>query len=216
MVTTPGSSCSSLQPSRLYRAGIVAWVGAYLKIKGENLATKQNFDDLLKQQEETAKAVEDIKSEISQRDWARREWANLRRIKLEALLEKMHGCQTYLDQYDAYSRDHTLKAAAPEHDPMGELQTIAELYRPELRDEVFALYQASHNQVWAGMNLRSEWFKMALDVEEEADKKAFHAKALGEYGKAMAPTKFLEAVHDLRAAARTLLVNIMDVPSDER
>src|SRR5262245_13690250 len=58
------------------------WVGAYLKIKGENLATKQNFDDLLKQQEETAKAVEDIKSEISQRDWARREWANLRRIKL--------------------------------------------------------------------------------------------------------------------------------------
>src|SRR5262245_52346586 len=82
-------------------AGIVAWVGAYLKIKGENLATKQNFDDLLKQQEETAKAVEDIKSEISQRDWARREWANLRRIKLEALL-----------------------AAAPEHDPMGELQTL--------------------------------------------------------------------------------------------
>ena len=68
---------------------------------------------------------------------------------------------------------------------MGELQTIAELYLPELRDEVFALYQASHNP-------------------------------LGEYGKAMAPTKFLEAVHNLRAAARTLLVNIMDVPSDER
>jgi hypothetical protein len=33
---------------------------------------------------------EGIKSEVSQRDWAQREWTTLRRVKLESLLEKMH------------------------------------------------------------------------------------------------------------------------------
>jgi hypothetical protein len=202
---------------------------SYFRTRGQNLATKHDFEELQKQLKANTEVVETIKSEVSQRDWAQREWTNLRRIKLEALLEEMHECETYLDQYRDYSMDYTLKAGGPEHNPMNELQTIAELYLPELRREVFMLYTAFHNQVAAGMNLRSKWLKMALDEAEEADKKAFYAKALDEYGKALAPAKLIEAVGELRAAARTLLVNIMDVdeqpaesmqregaPSDER
>jgi hypothetical protein len=209
-------------------AGAGAWGGAFFKIKGENFATKQDFEGLQERLKATTELVEGIKSEVSQRDWAQREWTNLRRVKLEALLEKVHACETYTDQYRNYSMDHTLKAADPERNPTNELQTIAELYLPELRSEVFMLHTAVYNQVRAGMNLRREWFKMARDVEE-ADKVAFHAKALDEYGNALAPAVLIEAVGKVRDAARTLLLNIMDVdeqpaestqregaPSDER
>jgi hypothetical protein len=193
---------------------------SYFRTRGQNLATKHDFDELQKQLSANTKLVEDIKSDVSQRDWARREWTNLRRVKLEALMEKMHACETYLDQYRAYSMDHTLKAAEPEHNPMDELRTIAELYLPELGDEVVMLLEAFQNRVMAGMHLRSKWFKMTLDVEE-ADRTAFHKTALAEYGNAVVLAEFLEAVGALKAAARTLLVNIMDAderqaPSDER
>jgi hypothetical protein len=74
------------------------------------------------------------------------------------------------------------------------------------------LYSAIHDQVTLGMNLRREWIKMAR--MDQADQIAFHAKVLDEYSDALKPGEILEAVGRLRAAARTLLVRIMNV--DER
>jgi hypothetical protein len=115
-------------------AGLAAWFGSFLKTKGQNFATKQDFQELLKQQEKTAQAVETIKSEIGQRDWARREWTNLRRVKLEALLEKMHECEDYLNRRRALAGAG--KAATPERTPINELDALGALYFPELKSEV--------------------------------------------------------------------------------
>ena len=79
-------------------AAVGAFFGEYLKMRGKNLATKADFDSLQDQLRANTELVETIKAEVGQKDWAQREWTNLRRTKLEALLEKMHDCETYLDQ----------------------------------------------------------------------------------------------------------------------
>jgi hypothetical protein len=65
------------------------------------------------------------KSEVGQKDWSKREWTNLRRIKLEALLEKMHESEAMLDRL----RNKAIKGEFElEHDPMSQLDAIATLY----------------------------------------------------------------------------------------
>src|SRR5262249_25904590 len=66
-------------------AALGVWFGSFLKTKGKNFATKQDFNELQKQLKANTELVETIKSEVSQRDRAQREWTNLRRIKLEGL-----------------------------------------------------------------------------------------------------------------------------------
>jgi len=75
-------------------AAVGAFFGEYLKTRGKNLATKADFDSLQDQLRANTELVETIKAEVGQKDWAQREWTNLRRTKLEALLEKMHDCET--------------------------------------------------------------------------------------------------------------------------
>src|SRR5262252_4432820 len=82
----------------LVAAGAGAFFGEYFRTRGKNLATKADFHSLQEQLRATTQTVETIKSEVAQKDWAQREWTNLRRTKLEALLEKMHDCLAFLDQ----------------------------------------------------------------------------------------------------------------------
>jgi hypothetical protein len=56
--------------------------------------------------------------------WREREWANLRRTKLE-VLDRMHDCENFVGQ-----------TAASERDPLSELHVITILYFPELKIEV--------------------------------------------------------------------------------
>ena len=60
--------------------------------------------------------------------WREREWANLRRIKLEVLVNRMHDCERFGEQ--------TVGSEVNERDPLGELQVITTLYFPELKAEV--------------------------------------------------------------------------------
>src|SRR5262249_61677006 len=79
--------------------GVLATLGtSYFRTRGQNLATKHDFDELKEQLKANTELVETIKSEVSQRDWTQREWTTLRRIKLEALLEKLHEGEVYLDR----------------------------------------------------------------------------------------------------------------------
>jgi hypothetical protein len=139
--------------------GALAALGtSYFKTRGQNLATKHDFDELLKQQEATAEAVEVIKSEVSQRDWAQREWMNLRRIKLEALLEKMHECETYLDRCrSAANRLAGAKegAAFDQFRPavFDEFSTIADMYFQELRKETNDFVLECRQEAVAVINL---------------------------------------------------------------
>jgi hypothetical protein len=115
-------------------AGGGAYFGSYFRTRGQNLATKHDFDKLQEQLKDTTLAVETIKSEVSQRDWAQREWTNLRRVKLEALMEKMHECEAFLRVQRRKALDG--EPEVQEHDKWGELDTIGTLYFRELKNEV--------------------------------------------------------------------------------
>ena len=67
--------------------GIGAFVGAYLRRRGENLATKADFDSLLSQLKQQTREVEEIKSEISQAGWIhQRRWDLKRELYAELLV----------------------------------------------------------------------------------------------------------------------------------
>jgi hypothetical protein len=117
-----------------------AFFGEYLKTRGKNLATKADFESLQEQLRATTQTVETIKSEVAQKDWAQREWTNLRRTKLEALLERMHDCEC-----EEVPRDR---------DPLSELDTIATLYFPELRAEVAAFIREGRTEAMASLKFR--------------------------------------------------------------
>src|SRR6266403_4090983 len=78
-------------------AGLAAYFGAYLKRKGENFATKEDFDNLRAQLQTNTRVVEEIKSEFGQRDWAAREWAAIRRAKLEELVTVLHEAREFVE-----------------------------------------------------------------------------------------------------------------------
>lgn len=41
------------------------WLGAYLKVKGENLATKEDFQEMLRRVEDNTRAVEGVKASVA-------------------------------------------------------------------------------------------------------------------------------------------------------
>jgi hypothetical protein len=60
--------------------------------------------------------------------WREREWANLRRTKLEVLIGSVNDCERFADQGAA--------GGADQRDPLSELHVITTLYFPELKAEV--------------------------------------------------------------------------------
>jgi hypothetical protein len=67
--------------------GIGAFVGAYLRRRGENLATKTDFESLLAQLRQQTREVEEIKSEISQAGWIhQRRWDLKRELYAQLLV----------------------------------------------------------------------------------------------------------------------------------
>jgi hypothetical protein len=187
---------------------------SYFRTRGQNLATKHDFEELQKQLKANTELVETIKSEVSQRDWAQREWTNLRRVKLEALLEKMHECEAYLERLRS-----SCSGGEPlddKRDPINELDAIGKLYFPELRNAVSDFYQPSKGVVVTALDLGQAISKAGNDLN--ARQSAYDTydprfRALSE--------ELIHARHDLTAAARSLLERIMNVnegpaQSDER
>jgi hypothetical protein len=190
-------------------AGFAAWFGSFLKTKGQNFATKRDFDDLQKQLSANTELVEGIKSEVSQRDWTQREWTNLRRVKLEALLEKMHESEAYLERLRSSCDEGKLPDY--EHDPIIELDAIGKLYFPELSNAVSGFYQRSKALAVIALDLGQAISKAGNDPD--ARQSAYDTynprfRALYE--------DLIYARHGLTAAARSLLERIMNVDEAPR
>jgi hypothetical protein len=135
-------------------------------------------------------------------NWAQREWTNLRRIKLEALLEKTHECEDYLDRRLNTALEG--KAAIPERDYVNELDVIATLYFPELKNEVdqfVGICRAQHIPI-------IELGQAVLGAK--GDGTAFQA-AVKNFKSQWDASKLSAARHALTAAARSLVERIMNV-----
>jgi hypothetical protein len=68
---------------------IVAYLVAYAKKKGENYATKEDFNELLRQVKETTKTTEEIKAEISGGLWVDQQRWQMRKDLYLGLLENL-------------------------------------------------------------------------------------------------------------------------------
>jgi hypothetical protein len=68
---------------------------------------------------------------LGQENWRKREWAHLRRTKLEVLLSKVHDCEHYVSQNAASQATRW-----EERDPLSELEIMKTLYFPELKGEI--------------------------------------------------------------------------------
>jgi hypothetical protein len=192
--------------------GAVAAVGtSYFRTRGQNLATKHDFDELQRQLKDNTELVEAIKSEVGQKDWAQREWTNLRRIKLEALFDKMHECDAELDRrYLAVVQGSPLKE---ERDYINEfvnpLQTISTLYSRELSIQTGEFYACC---------LRGHFAIVALDrnLRDAGDDSAARERAYDDFNKTWKPEERLSARYTLEEAARTFLERIMGVEEGSR
>ena len=183
-------------------AGIGVYASSYLKIRAQNLATKADFDSLQDQLTHQTELVETIKSEVSQRDWARREWTNLRRIKLEALLEKMHECELYLDQRrDSASEG---KAGPPARDCISELDVLGALYFPELKSVVDRFVINCREQL-ALMN------RFGMAMLQAGNDQAARQIAYNNFASQWRPGDIRADQYALTQAARVLLGRIMNV-----
>jgi hypothetical protein len=155
----------------------------------------------LRQLEASTKIVETVRSELAQRDWAAREWANLRRVKIEELLGKVNECREYL-------AEHMLAAEQgqelPKGDPINDLETIARLYLPELKDETKVFLEMHRLLVHEGRKLQ---IFLARGGEEAKKRKSEFA------GKAARTDVFQSprASEKLTEGARELLEKIMGV-----
>jgi hypothetical protein len=183
----------------LLAAGVGAFFGEYLKTRGKHLATRADFADLQRQLEANTKLVAEVRSEVAQKEWTAREWANLRRLKIEALLEKMNECRAYVERYQHSALEGKLLR---ERDPITDLETIAELYLPELNVATKAFSDVLRDQVFEAGKLAA---KLAnISAESERSQLKF------DYGWQVAKTKkSSESSKVLTDAARGLLVKIM-------
>ena len=119
------------------------WLASYLKKRGETLATKADMKEILRQVSATTRATEEVRSAVSQADWAAREWRTTRRVKLEELLSSAYSLDQWLDvQRSKWLYAEEIKA---DEAPMERLKLLATLYFPELQTEVTAVW-ASHQQ----------------------------------------------------------------------
>jgi hypothetical protein len=151
--------------------------------------------------ETSTNIVETVRSEFAQRDWATREWANLRRVKIEELLGKVNECREYLAEHSRAAYDGQ---ELPKGDPINDLETIAVLYFPELKDETKGFLERHRLLVHEGRKL-----KMILPRGGEEAK-----KRKSEFASKAAITDVREsskASEKLTEAARELLEKIMGV-----
>jgi hypothetical protein len=192
---------------------------SYFRTRGQNLATKHDFDELLNQLKANTQLVEMIKSEVGQRDWAQREWTTLRRVKLEALLEKMHECEAYVDRRRDSAMDG--KVSTPERDPVSELDALKSLYFPELENEVyrFTLVCRQQNLLSSQYGLEISKIGQGIDPTAQQARQSLLDSFRSEFFQTY--QEFLNSRSVLTPAARSLLERIMNVdeqtaPNDER
>lgn len=125
----------------LVAAVIGNFLSAYVRKRGEALATKADFEGLLDQLRTGTKATEDIKVAVQHSDWISREWKVVRRTKLEELLDNAYATEHWIDA----SRNRWFFQGPEESvsDPMDKVKRLCALYFPELKAEVLALSAAT-------------------------------------------------------------------------
>jgi len=129
---------------------------------------------------------------IGDENWREREWANLRRVKLEVLLAKMHDCEKFVDQGASHAE------RVGERDSLSELNVITTLYFPELKADVdHYLDQCSARKTEGAPRIATAELKRT-DFETTRDKISSAARTLTEKIMGVSDAQF----HEIPSAPR--------------
>lgn len=148
--------------------------------------------------------METIRSEISQKDWTAREWTNVRRLKLEELLNKVAECENYLERLWRAAFSGTPVVDNREY--ADELNSLATLYFREMEKAVGAYVLIYRNFVVKTTELSLAYMKAGADMtarDVAADKYKSEVNTLF-------PEK-IRARSAIDNAARSLIEQIMGV-----
>lgn len=83
-------------------SGLCAYFGAYLKRKGEDKASEEKFDVLLKELRETTNAAESIRQTLSNRTWLTQQQWIIREQKYSELLKYLTKIQMAIHEQQDY------------------------------------------------------------------------------------------------------------------
>jgi hypothetical protein len=191
--------------------GLLALLGAvlgeYLKTRAQNLAIKADLRSIQAQLRGNTEIAETIKANVSQRDWAQREWANLRRTKLEKLLENIHKCNGIMIETINHATEGVVyQDSAPS--PWHEASTIVILYLPELQKEFDAFDEACRDLWGKARTLATEKRDATSDpTAGERAQEAFEEQILA------LTTNFTDTQQELISASRPVLMKIVGMAS---
>ena len=155
---------------------LASYFGSYFKKRGEALATKSDFNDLLIQIKATTAATEEVKYKISHIDWTKKERTILLRTKLEELLLKLHELADWQDS----QRMSCLYSTAINFSgsPLPKVMLLVVLYFPDLKIEIVS-YLNSHRKI---MILLATWhLKIVSPSNTPETQNIIQANASGEY-----------------------------------
>ncbi len=127
--------------SVLFLTFVGGFLGAYLKRKGENFATKEDFDSLLNQVKETTIATESIKVDLAKGSWLHQQSWHLKEKYYSGLLEELYKLRESLSaRLDCYmepgSEHHDAEINNTDHYKrqarvgLNSIQRVRELYGP--------------------------------------------------------------------------------------
>lgn len=171
----------------LVSSGFVAFSGSYFKKKGENLATKADFNEILRQLKETTSLTEGIKTDIKAKLDEQQNVRALLRQKLESLIEQTFDLELWFDK----ARSQAMNGDLPDLNggPMAKIEMYQAIYFKEVQTELFTLKKAVHPfREWL-LSLTME----ALDAKYEKRAANFQMDKFGDLYK-----DFLTAVNGLR------------------
>jgi hypothetical protein len=87
-------------------AGVGSYIGAYLKKKGENLATHEDLEKVLVEVRATTKATKEIEAKITDEVWGRQQRWQMKRDVLFAATNKISAVKDALTSlYSIYETD---------------------------------------------------------------------------------------------------------------
>ena len=129
----------------LVSSALVAFSAPYLKRRGENLATKADFNEILRQLRETTTLTESIKTDIKAKLDEEHNVRALVREKMESLFEQTFNLELWLEQ----SRSQALGGNAPDINgsPMAKIEMYQAIYFKEIQSEVLALNKAVNQMI---------------------------------------------------------------------
>lgn len=129
--------------------------GSYLRKRGENLATRDDFEELKTQLKDTTRLTEEIKREIGHAEWKAREVNSIFRTKLEELFRQIsvidHSIRDYIKATTA-GNDVSLSIAE-----LDALSAVATLYFPALDDPARAYITSCRDMILWSMGRSEAW-----------------------------------------------------------